>query len=312
MGNRTRQVRLCDHSQQDRGDRSVQRQLHGGDRIAQSRLPCLAQQRREHGDHPGASGARRGLRLPCARSLRPLCLALPAQTASGYLRQAAGGRRHVAGALYRRAGREISGAAVLAGGGGRRQCDVGPNHTAPQAVRGQTVHGKIVLRQDCAWQGAGQEDESDQEDQQESRQHIGQGCRNEEEREKDREKDSQESRQESRQEGHQEGHQEKSRSDATWCEEAVRARMIGRSVLDRPISSGPAHFAMVTSVMPLTRLLASRKLPSRVTDVLRTMLPPPGIAQLWNVSVLGSKRTTVFGVDPDSLYQITSLIAEMP
>src|SRR5213075_2337835 len=40
--------------------------------------------------------------------------------------------------------------------------------------------------------------------------------------------------------------------------------------------------------------------------------PPPGIAQLWNFWVLGSKRTTVFGFDPDSLYQMTSLMAEMP
>src|SRR2546427_4512199 len=37
-------------------------------------------------------------------------------------------------------------------------------------------------------------------------------------------------------------------------------------------------------------LLASTKSPSCVTEVLRTMLPPPGIAQLWNFSVLGSKR----------------------
>src|SRR6266849_2763736 len=74
----------------------------------------------------------------------------------------------------------------------------------------------------------------------------------------------------------------------------------------------PAHFFIVTNVMPFTRLLASMKLPSRVTDVLRTMFPPPGIAQLWNFAVLGSKRTTVFGVDPDSLYQMLSLIAEMP
>src|SRR6202035_842693 len=69
---------------------------------------------------------------------------------------------------------------------------------------------------------------------------------------------------------------------------------------------------IVSSVMSFIRLLASRKLPSRVTDVLRTMFPPPGIAQLWKFSVLGSKRTTVFGVDPDSLYQMMSLIAEMP
>jgi hypothetical protein len=46
--------------------------------------------------------------------------------------------------------------------------------------------------------------------------------------------------------------------------------------------------------------------------VLRTMFPPPGIAQLWNFALLGSKRTTVLGVDPDSLYQMTSSIAEMP
>src|SRR6266508_3559549 len=47
-------------------------------------------------------------------------------------------------------------------------------------------------------------------------------------------------------------------------------------------------------------------------EVLRTMSPPPGIAQLWNFALLGSKRTSVFGFDPDSLYQMTSLIAEMP
>src|SRR5438309_7396710 len=72
------------------------------------------------------------------------------------------------------------------------------------------------------------------------------------------------------------------------------------------------HLLMVTNVMPLTRLLASRKFPSAVTEVFRTMLPPPGIAQLWNFSVLGSKRTTVFGVAPDSLYQMMALIAEIP
>src|SRR5260370_10916660 len=83
---------------------------------------------------------------------------------------------------------------------------------------------------------------------------------------------------------------------------ALRCRQTGR----------PAHFFIVTNVIRFTRLLASKKLPSRVTDVLRTMFPPPGIAQLWNFSVLGSKRTTVFAVDPDSLYQMIPLIAEMP
>src|SRR5262245_43353683 len=72
------------------------------------------------------------------------------------------------------------------------------------------------------------------------------------------------------------------------------------------------YFEMVTSVTPFVRLLAKTKLPSTVTEVLRTMLPPPGIAQLWNFSVLGSKRTTVFGLVSDSLYQMMSLITEMP
>ena len=40
------------------------------------------------------------------------------------------------------------------------------------------------------------------------------------------------------------------------------------------------YLAIFTSVTALTRLLASTKSSSRVTDVLRTMLPPPGITQL--------------------------------
>ncbi len=76
--------------------------------------------------------------------------------------------------------------------------------------------------------------------------------------------------------------------------------------------SWSGHFEIFTSVTALTRLLASTKSPSRVTDVLRTMLPPPGIVQLWNFSVFGSKRTTVFGVASDSLYQMTLSIAEIP
>jgi hypothetical protein len=41
--------------------------------------------------------------------------------------------------------------------------------------------------------------------------------------------------------------------------------------------------------------------------MLRTTPPPEGIGQLWNYSVFGSKRTTVFGSTPDSLYQIAPL-----
>src|SRR5450631_4338411 len=46
--------------------------------------------------------------------------------------------------------------------------------------------------------------------------------------------------------------------------------------------------------------------------MLRTMSPPPGIAQLWNFSVLGSKRTIVFGLAKDSLYQSAPLVKTMP
>src|SRR5579871_3629404 len=65
------------------------------------------------------------------------------------------------------------------------------------------------------------------------------------------------------------------------------------------------------STMPtsLARLLASSTLPSRVTSMLRTMSPPrrPGIAQVWNFSVLGSKRTMVFGLAYDSQYHSAPL-----
>jgi hypothetical protein len=84
------------------------------------------------------------------------------------------------------------------------------------------------------------------------------------------------------------------------------------TVTARSARGNPAYFPIFTSVTALTRLLASTNPPSRVTEALRTMSPPPGMDQLWNVSVLGSKRTTVFGLVPVSLYQTTSLIAEMP
>ena len=37
-----------------------------------------------------------------------------------------------------------------------------------------------------------------------------------------------------------------------------------------------------------------------------TMPTPEGMAQLWNFSVFGSKRTSVSGLMPDSLYQTMS------
>ena len=73
-----------------------------------------------------------------------------------------------------------------------------------------------------------------------------------------------------------------------------------------------AYFFIVTSVTWFIKLFARTKLPSRVTEVFRTIFPPPGIGQVWNFSVLGSNLTTMFGVAFDSLYQITSLMAEIP
>src|ERR1700722_969119 len=46
--------------------------------------------------------------------------------------------------------------------------------------------------------------------------------------------------------------------------------------------------------------------------MLRTMSPPPGIAQVWNFSVPGSKRTMVFGLALDSLYHTAPLVKTMP
>ncbi len=69
------------------------------------------------------------------------------------------------------------------------------------------------------------------------------------------------------------------------------------------ISTNPTRF---------TPLHASAMLPSRVTDMFRTTPPPEGIAQVWNFSGLGSKRTMVLGSTPDSLYQMTSWSAAIP
>src|SRR5919106_5474126 len=40
-------------------------------------------------------------------------------------------------------------------------------------------------------------------------------------------------------------------------------------------------------------------------------MPPEGIAQLWNRSVLGSNRTSASGLWPDSLYQMISFTTVM-
>src|SRR5438477_10859883 len=71
-------------------------------------------------------------------------------------------------------------------------------------------------------------------------------------------------------------------------------------------------YLICTSPTWLTRLLARIGLPLGRTSMLRTMSPPPGMAQLWNFSDCGSKRTMVFGLAPDSLYQSAPFVKTMP
>src|ERR1044071_7381904 len=73
-----------------------------------------------------------------------------------------------------------------------------------------------------------------------------------------------------------------------------------------------AYFPIVTRPTMFNALSAITMLPSRVVIMFRTTPPPAGIAQLWNFSVLGSKRTSVFGFTADSLYQMTPLRNVMP
>ena len=57
------------------------------------------------------------------------------------------------------------------------------------------------------------------------------------------------------------------------------------------------YFEIVTRATMLSALSAiTMLLPSRVVIMLRTTPPPDGMAQVWNFSVLGSKRTSVFGL----------------
>src|SRR4030081_1607069 len=72
---------------------------------------------------------------------------------------------------------------------------------------------------------------------------------------------------------------------------------------DEKIALGQAPYLISTSPTWLVKLSAITGLPSGVTSILRTMSPPPGIAQLWNWLLRGSKRTIVFGLAADSLYQ---------
>jgi len=67
-----------------------------------------------------------------------------------------------------------------------------------------------------------------------------------------------------------------------------------------------------TSATRFRPLQANTRLPSAVAIMLRTIPPPEGIAHVWNFSVAGSKRTTVFGLTADSLYQMMPFTATIP
>jgi hypothetical protein len=64
--------------------------------------------------------------------------------------------------------------------------------------------------------------------------------------------------------------------------------------------------------MRSTPLHAKTSLPSRVVAMLRITPPPEGIVHDPNFSVRGSKRTSVFGFTPDSLYQMASPRVAIP
>src|SRR5262245_10392116 len=83
----------------------------------------------------------------------------------------------------------------------------------------------------------------------------------------------------------------------------------GWCLVQRALRRGERTHFTSTSPTSLVRLLASTGFPSRATSILRTMSPPPGITQLWNFSVAGSKRTMVLGLAPEFLrrFQMTEL-----
>src|SRR5437588_2347586 len=71
--------------------------------------------------------------------------------------------------------------------------------------------------------------------------------------------------------------------------------------------------AGATTPTLFTPLHAIYTRPSAVAAILRTVPPPEGIFSRAMASVLGSKRTSVFGITPDSLYHtIPSGVMAMP
>src|SRR4030095_7247642 len=85
-----------------------------------------------------------------------------------------------------------------------------------------------------------------------------------------------------------------------------------RSAADKPSYSALPPFLTSTHATRSRPLQAKTRLPSFVGIMLRTTPPPDGMIHVWNFSVFGSKRTSVFGLTADSLYHTMSFTAVMP
>ena len=72
-----------------------------------------------------------------------------------------------------------------------------------------------------------------------------------------------------------------------------------------------APLAISTNAIVSTPLHASARFPLDVVAMLRTTPPPEGIGHRSNFSLLGSKRTSMFGDVADSAYQISSSTTAM-
>ena len=113
---------------------------------------------------------------------------------------------------------------------------------------------------------------------------------------------------------------------ATFCHRQLEASILSsRASLiigvesPRPRPRRPVRYCVLplplptsTSATRLRALQASTRLPSVVAIMFRTTPPPDGITHVWNFSVWVSKRTSVFGLTPDSLYQTTLPTVAMP
>src|SRR5438874_13587132 len=91
---------------------------------------------------------------------------------------------------------------------------------------------------------------------------------------------------------------------------ACTAAVIATDVCSRLLN----YLGNSTTATLFTPLQAKyRRCPSGVATMLRTTPPPEGMGVVLKCFVLGSKRTSVFGCTPDSLYHtVPSRVTAMP